>query len=67
MALLNLYQTATTQQQKIEAAKKAGNYSHILQIFQHMGEWYQLFNTDQGVECWRQTGHGLGEYCLILK
>lgn len=67
MTTLNLYQTATAQQKKIDAAKKASNYKHTLQIFEHMGKWYQLFNTDRGVECWHQTGYNLGEYCLTLK
>lgn len=67
MQLLNRYQTAVAQQRKIDAAKKAGNYNPTLQLFEHAGEWFQLLNTDKGVECWRHTGYNLGDYCLTLK
>ena len=66
MALLNRYQTAVTQQQKITAAKCAGTYVPTMQMFEHMGEWFQLINTDKGVQCCRYTGYGSGELCFIL-
>lgn len=67
MALLNRYQTAVLQQQMIVAAQCTNNYKPTMQMFEHIGEWFQLINTNKGVECYRYTGNNLGEYCFTLK
>ena len=67
MQLLNRYQTAVSQQQMIVAGKRTGSYKPTMQMFEHAGEWFQLINTNEGVKCYRYTGHDLGEYCFTLK